>query len=203
MSEQDQSGGTVNDQPEQVSKEVEGYKTDMFKFKEKAKTLEAENLELKKLIEQSNLKSLEEKEDFKRLYEMQKEKAESLEQENKSFINSFVESKRLDAIRTEALKFGIKEEALNDLDLIDKSAVVVEKTDRGTVNVIGAKDFVDSLKRARPFWFNDGTPPTVNSAPPGNKIQEAKKLTPKEIIDLQKTNPEAYSKYVLTHKGRL
>lgn len=184
-------------------KEMESFRADMFKYKDRTKALSSENEELKRKISEFETSKLENSQNYKELWERERKRAEENEQRYRGVLTDFEEGKKMDAITQEALKMGIKEEALSDLSILDKGIVSIERTDRGNINILGAREFIEDLKKARPFWFNDHSAPKLNSAPPGNPNTNSKTLTPKEILQLQKENPEAYTKYVLGHKGRL
>lgn len=204
---QDETGDNGGADPqvnwEQKAKELERYKNDMYKFKDRSKTLEQQNEEMARRLQEMETQRLEGNKNYRELWERAEAKAQELDSKYRGVLTDFEEGKKMDAIRQEALKMGIKEEALSDLSILDKSIVAIERTDRGNVNILGAREFVEDLKKARPFWFNDHSAPRLNSAPPGNPNTQSKTLTPKEVLQLQKENPEAYAKYVLGHKGRL
>lgn len=138
--------------------------------------------ELSKKLGDLESQRLQEKNDFKTLYEQEKNKNSDLEKKLGDTNTAFIETTRFGAVKQAAVAAGIRKEALEDLELlpVDKS-VNVDVTAQGRFLVSGQKEFVDGLKKTRPHWFAASTPPPVNGGgggtpPPGTT------LTPKDVV---------------------
>jgi len=189
-----------SEQLETVSKKAyEEVKNDMIRYKQEFKTLQDELSEYKSQLEKANESRLAEKQEFKTLYEQTKQKYEQQVQENQKLYGAFETNEKMQAIRQAAIKAGIRDEALDDLDLMDTSGVIVERTDQGRINIIGANDFVENLKTRKSFWFQSTQPPKVNTGTGGGSRGDTK-LSPQEILKLEKEKPDEYRKYMA---GRL
>lgn len=194
----------VNDQPEAVPSDVYNQtKNDMHKYKRMSQ--EAAEREAKLQAELAAIKEAKQAEDgqFKQLWEQGKVKYSELEEKFNGFTRAVQDDKKLTAVREYAIQNNIRPEALDDLDIIDMSEVVIETTDRNRINVHGAADFVQKLKAAKPYWFKDESAPNVNNAVPGNNDNfEDKTYSASELLELQKKDPSAY-KEVMTNKRHL
>ena len=177
----------------------EQIKNDMHKFKRMAQeSQEKEQQYLAKLkdVETNQAKS---QGKYKELYESTLQEADKYKAQYTETIDSVLEDKKLSAVREFAMKHNIRKEALDDLDMIDMSGVVVETTDQGRYNVLGADSFVDKLKAVKPHWFTDATPPGVNNST-GNFDGKDKTYSPNEMLKLSKENPSLYREILTTKK---
>lgn len=197
MSEEQNVVEDQNDeQLETVSKKAyEEVKNDMIRYKQEFKNLQDELGEYKSQLEKANESRLAEKQEFKTLYEQTKQKYEQQVQENQKLYGAFETNEKMQAIRQAAIKAGIRDEALDDLDLMDTSGVIVERTDQGRINIIGANDFVENLKSRKSFWFQSSNPPKVNTGT-GEGDRGNTKLSPSEILKLEKEQPDKYKEYM-------
>lgn len=157
----------------------------------KFEAISREKEELAKQLEEMKTKELESTNNFKQLYEQERRKREDAEKVAKTTRETYVKDYKFNVIREEALKAGIRPEALEDLERVDSSIVQIETTSTGRVGVIGAKEFVEDLKARRGFWFADTTPPNINNGRPNMNNSE---LSAQDILALEKTNPKEYNR---------
>ncbi len=132
---------------------------DMHAFKKAAKDAQ----EKLKAIETEKLTKNNE---FKTLYEQEKNAREAAEKTSKDLKDSFINEKKYSAVKAQAMAAGLKPEALDDLDMIDFTDVVVETTSTGKTNVLGVEAQIKKLQAAKPHWFGGKTTPKINSGNP-------------------------------------
>jgi len=169
-------------------------------YKQKLADVEAEKQRLAQELEQIQTSQLQEKENFKQLWENEKQKRTEAEEKAQKLSQTVFNNFKMSAIKEEALKAGILESAVEDLDIVDNSMVEVETTDQGRINVLGASDFIETLKAKKPHWFNRAGAPRVNNGTPG--YEEPKQLTAAEIVKLQKEDPKKYHEIMMKRLGR-
>jgi len=170
-------------------------------YKSKIADMEATNAKLKADMEAMQTAQLQEKENFKELWELEKTKREQAEEKATNISTSYFNGLKMSAIEQEAIKLGIRETALADISMIDNSLVQVETTSTGNANVLGAKEFVEQLKESRAHWFTDQTAPIVNNANPGLP-PAAKEMTGAELVALEKTDKAAYQAEMKRRLGK-
>ncbi len=147
--------------------------------------------DLARQLEELRTSQMKEKSNFKDLYELEVSKRQDAEIKLKNLSTSFVDNLMRKEIEAEALSNGIRPEALMDLDLVDKSMIETETTSTGKINFLNVREFIQTLKTTRPFWFKNGDPPKINSSLPGNP--QFKELSPAQILELQKKDPKKYN----------
>lgn len=179
----------------------EQVKNDMHKFKRMAQEASEREQQLNARLKEIETNQQKSQGKYKELYEATLNEKEEYKSKWENERNSILEDKKLNAVRELALKKNIRSEALDDLDMIDMQSVVVEKTDMGRYNVHGADQFVEMLQKAKPHWFQDSTPPTVNNST-GDFDGADKTYSPQDMIKLQKENPALY-RDILTNKKHL
>lgn len=165
-------------------------------YKQKINVVSEENAQLKAQLEMLKEAQLKEKENYKELADVYKKKADEAETKSKKVMDSYFNGLKISAIKEQALKLGIREEALEDLPLIDHSAFIeVETTSTGNANVLGAKEFIETLKEKKPYWFLQAKAPNINT----NGINDFKEkmLTASDLLKLEKTDPAKYKEEVL------
>jgi hypothetical protein len=193
--DQTQSGGAAGDsggagaqgQADSANQSTQGDKTpprvvswdshkraldDMHKFKSAVATLEAKIGE----IESDKLKQAN---DFKTLYEREKADKEALNQKYQQTLQGTVNTHRFSEIRAEAMKAGLVDTAVSDLELLDLSDVEVEATSSGRFIVSGAKEKVERIKSERPHWFRKMGAPSVNGG--GGGVATVTKTTADDV----------------------
>lgn len=192
MSEQ-QNVEPVNQvvEPQVKPEAYEQVKNDMFKYKRMVQEKEQAEQQLRAQIEAMQSAKMEEQGKHKELADHWKKKAEETESRYNQVLNAVVHDKKMSAVREYAIKRNIRAEALADLDMIDLSPVVVETTDQGNHNVLGADDFVEKLQKTKPHWFKDSTPPSGNFST-GDFNGKEKTYTAQEVVALRKSDPEKY-----------
>lgn len=117
------------------------------------KSLKEQNQQLRDQAKERERRTLQEKEDYKSLYEQERSEREELEEKYNNFGSAVTNDKKLTAVREHCIQLGMLESALKDLDILDLTAVEIETTSLGNINVIGAKAFAEELKTTRPHWF--------------------------------------------------
>ncbi len=167
------------------------YKEDMFRFKREAREAQQREAELADRIKQLEEDKLKTASNYKELYEKKNEEVETLRKEKDNDRNVFFNFQKVQAVERAALEQGIRKEALEDLKLMDTEMVEIETTDRGSVNIHGASEFVEKLKASRPYWFKEQGPPNVNTGNPN--FNQGKALSYSDILKLQKTDPAKYA----------
>lgn len=155
------SSETVEKPPEMVEKgRLDHAIGDLHRYKSQVKDLQTKLAS----VEEQKLK---EREDWKSLYEIEKEARTNAELASNKTQESYLAEKKFSAIKEAALRFGIRPEALDDLSLLSLDQVQIESTSTGRLNVLGADTAVQELKRTRPYWFSDNRPPNVNTTTVG------------------------------------
>lgn len=155
------AGGGSGGGSETVSKtEFNKVLDELHTFKRAAKEAE----DAKRKSEEDNLRANQE---WKTLAERHEQKAKDFEQKYNGLNQLIVKDKKISAIREEALKKGIRQEALPDLEILDHKDVTVETTSTGRINVLGVSGAIENLKTLRPHWFGGSAGPGVNTNTPG------------------------------------
>lgn len=139
--------------------QFKSVKDDMHRFKEELKKRDDQ---LKALQE----KDLKDKEQWKEYGSAKEKEATEWKTKYETLSDSIRDRAKVSAVREAALKLGLVESAVEDLELMDLKDVVVETTSTGRVNVIGAKSAAERIKSVRPHWFSDARPPLVNGRQP-------------------------------------
>lgn len=175
------------DNQDQVSEKKRGalnhYKTQLSELKK-------QNEELMRQITEKEVSQLKEKENWKQLYETEFQKRQSYEGEIKNLKTSFVDNLMRKEIESVAMEMGIRKEALADLDLLDRGMIEVETTSSGKINFHNTKEFIQSLKQTRPYWFIENRDPKINTSNP--KYIPDKVMSYDEILELEKKDPTRY-----------
>lgn len=178
-------------EPKEEPKEIKNNNSGSNFYKQKIDQLIQENEKFKLELEKEKTTKLQEKENFKELWEREKQKREEAETKAKKISESYFNGLKMSAIEQEALKAGILNEALSDIGIIDNSMVEIETTSTGNANVLGAKEFVESLKESKPHWFKKIGPPNINTSNP-QENESPRDLTAKELVELEKKDPAKY-----------
>jgi hypothetical protein len=155
-----------------VSKtEFDKVMADMHKYKKALREIESGK-------KQQELQSLKEKQEWQKIAEMKEQEANEAREEKNKLTKAVVTDKKMSAIREAAMKAGVLDTALDDIDLLNWNDVEVETTSTGRINVLGADDAVKRLKTLKPHWFGKSVG-KVNS-----KIPETKQIS--EVVSLEK-----------------
>ena len=118
--------------------------------------------ELKEQVDQQKNAELAKNNEWKTLYEQEKQRAEEAQTSKKKLQDSFINERKFSALKDEASKLGLIPQALQDLELLDLADIQIETTSTGKLNVLGAKTFAERVKALKPYLFNS-TPPAVNT----------------------------------------
>lgn len=175
---------------ESKAKAYEEVKADMLRFKSErtelaeklAKEAEAkETADRAKLAEQGQYKALLEKSEA--------EKAELAKKANTALesVTHYVRSKD---VETEAVKAGIRPEALSDLRLLGLDKLEVQR-EGNEIRVKGTADFVAEQKKIRPHWFTDGKEVKFDNGKQGGGGGSG---GGESLVELAKKDPVAYKK---------
>lgn len=154
---------------------------DVQKFKKAAQDALTELETLRKQAKEAEDQKLQEKNEFKTLYERTKSENEDLQKQFKSLKGSLVITEKMNAVKSAARKAGIMDTAESDLELLDLDGVEIESTSLGRINVLGAEEYVAELKRKRPHWFGSKSAPKVNSGGAGT-VTAGQTITPDQVV---------------------
>lgn len=137
---------------------------DMHRFKAKASELERKFADTEK-------QSLEKSGEFKTLWEQAKADLETEREKSANVLKAAMHTHRFGEVKAEAIRQGLRPEAVHDLESISWDGVPVEMTDKGRFIASGVKERVDKLKGERPHWFTVAQAPRINGGgggpPPG------------------------------------
>lgn len=172
------------------SREERRAQHDFLRFKQEARKLAEENEKLRNQLQSIEQQNLISQNRFKEAYEMEMRKREELEGQLTETKKTFWNGLKYQEIKSQALKAGIRPEAIDDLSLYDASEVEVETTSHGNANILGAREFIEKLKITRPYMFQDNRPPNVNNATPMESKQ--KEFSAFDLLKMQKENPAKY-----------
>jgi hypothetical protein len=156
---------------QRVLDELHGFKTQARQLQDEKRTQEEAQLR-----ENQRWKELSDR--------YQGERDEALEKV-KNLGHAVAKDKKLSVVREEALKKGIRPEALQDLEMLPLNDVQVETTSTGRINVIGAGSAIESLKAQRPHWFGTPAGPGVNTNSPGVNTPSNEKVTIQQLRDAE------------------
>lgn len=171
------------------NEQVNPYKEDMFKYKKSLRAEKEQRLELESRLREIENRSLEEKQEYKSLWESEKKRAEEASQKAERIQSNYLNGVKRTAIEQEALKLGITENSLEFLN-VNTDMVELETTSTGNVNVLGASDYVESFKTRHPNLFKTNKAPNVHHGIP--EMNKPKELSNTQILELQRTNPAEY-----------
>jgi hypothetical protein len=146
---------------------------------------------LSKELEQTRSEEMKRNNQWKELYESEKNKREEAEVKVKNISSNVVENLMTREIERAALAAGILPEALEDLGMLDKSMIEVETTSSGRINFHNVTEFVDSIKQKKAYMFRSGKAPNINTNQPG--IPTNKELTANDLLELSRKDPKRYN----------
>lgn len=169
---------------------------DMLKFKTQAQELAVRSQEYEAKLAQLEEDRLKATNDFKTMYEREKETRLNIEKEHKQFKEGYLFEQKFNAVRAAALKAGIRSEAEADLSLVKLDGVGLEATSSGRFLVHGADDYIEQLKKSKPHWFKSGEVPQFNSGGLNQSVPENKTLNKDELYQLQKKDPKKFREYI-------
>ncbi len=145
--------------------ELKRVLNDMHKFKSKYRELEEQ-------LKQREVSELRKREEWKQLAEKYEQESQDYRGRFEGLQSALVRDKKISEVKTHALKSGIRQEALADLEMLDLDDVEIETTSTGRYNVLGADKFVNRLKVSRPHWFGRNVGSVNSKDPEVVKAQE-------------------------------
>lgn len=184
--------------------DVEAYektKNDMHAFKRKFMDSQKQIEDFQNKLKELEEKNLEGSNNYKELWEKERSSKVDIEGKLKSLTGNIIEDKKMSRLKEEALKNGIDEDFLDMLDAFDTSDILVETTSSGQFIVNGADTWVESLKNTKPKMFKQKVDPTINNKT-GNFDGRDKTYSSKEVLALQKSDPDKYQE-IITKKRHL
>lgn len=187
-----------NSQKSSPPREEVRQERDFLKWKQEARRLQEENETLRKGQAEAEKNALIAKENYKEAWEKERGERVQIEAKLADTKNAFFNGLKQQEIKAQAMKLGIRDEAINDLQYLDTSAVEVETTSHGNTNILGAREFVENAKKLRPYWFKETRNTNVNNSNPG--VQEGTKLDGQGLLKLQRENPGEYYR-VMQERG--
>jgi hypothetical protein len=122
---------------------------------------------------------------FKELAEKMEKERDDAKAETANIKNSYLNDRKFSAVQAAAVKLGLRDEALSDLETLDLEDVETETTSTGKINVLGANKFAERLKTLKPHWFSDKkADPNVNTG--GTRVRDsAGQITVKQILEAE------------------
>lgn len=157
--EDNAEGAAPKDEPKVVPREAyEKVMADLHKYKKQVRTFE-------QTTKEKDLAALKEKQDWQKIAEIKEREAKEATEARDNLTRTIVQTQKHAAIKEQALKSGILETALDDLELLNWNDVKVETTSTGRIVVDGAEDAISRLKTLKPHWFGKSTT-NVNSRVP-------------------------------------
>lgn len=135
---------------------------DMHRFKREAREAAQKLADAQALLESERKAKLREKEDWKSLAETEAKRAKELEDKFTRVNHAYTNTQKFSHVHAAAIKAGLRPEAERDLELLALDDVNVEMTTEGRFLVSGHDSFVEGLKKQRPHWFQNTTPPSFN-----------------------------------------
>ena len=184
----------VDDQTDDKSKKTvsaEAYEkamADMHKYKKALREIENN----KKTQE---LQTLKEKQEWQKIAELKEKEANDAIEERKKLTNAVINDKKMSSVREAAMKAGILDSALDDIELLNWSEVQVETTSTGRINVQGAEDAVKRLKTLKPHWFGKSAGKINSKIPDVNQDSDVVSIEKLNKLRKEALNTGDYSVY--------
>lgn len=184
----------VDEQPEDKTKKTvsaEAYEkamADMHKYKKALREIENN----KKTQE---LQTLKEKQEWQKIAELKEKEANDAIEERKKLTNAVINDKKMSSVREAAMKAGILDSALDDIELLNWSEVQVETTSTGRINVQGAEDAVKRLKTLKPHWFGKSAGKINSKIPDVNQDSDVVSIEKLNKLRKEALNTGDYSVY--------
>lgn len=156
-------GGAVGGNTPDPAKELETVKAQLQSEQKAKLKLQSDLGSLKSELDQIKKSGLKGSENFKQLAETFEAENKTLKTENEQLKSNFHHTLRVGAVKDAATKMGLRPESLSDLEFMDMDTLEIETKDSGVMTVKGADSWAGDLKKIRPHWFKQGTPPNVNT----------------------------------------
>ena len=164
------TGGNTNDNPNPDDSGNEPSEADQLRAEleaeRKAKNqLSSQVSQLAESIKTLQKQTHKSKEDFKTLAEQLEKENGELKADRDKLKTSIFHTARVGEVKAAALKAGLREEAVSDLEGLDLEEVQVEIGDDNVIRVKGADDYAAKLKKLKSYMFKAPADPQFN---PGN-----------------------------------
>jgi hypothetical protein len=156
-------------------------KKDLFSQKEK-------NRQLQERLDAIEADKMKQSNQWKEFAAAKENEAKEWKEKYESLSGSRLENAKFQAVKDAALKLGLREEAVSDLESMEFKDIMVEETSRGRLIVHGAKAAAEKLKSSKSHWFSDPKVPVVNGSIPPVKAGADGKIT---LDELNKISAEA------------
>lgn len=147
-------------------------------------------------------KALTEKEDFKTLYEQEKEAHTSTQEEKNLLKQSVIRAERLRTLYPILKRMGLVDSGEKYLERESLEEIEVEVTSNGRILVTGAEEFAQQWRQENEILFKDRKAPVVNSGG-GHYDGSVKNLTPAMLIQIEKKHGVRSQEYQKAHKQYL
>lgn len=181
-----QSGDSAQAKPKSIKAEDhERAISDMHRFKDRSRQLESELQQMRSQLDEVERSRLREKEDYKSLYERSEAERQELFKKHQGLQDSITLNAKYAAVKTAAVKAGLRSEAEDDLSLLDFDGVTVETTSEGRVITHGQDLYVESIKKKKPHWFKPDKAPSVNSGGGPRSSVDLGEITGPKLYELE------------------
>lgn len=182
------------------AKVLEEFKKDFFKVKEERNQLAEKLQSYEERLTQAEQEKLKEQNKWQELAQLREKEANEFKEKYSGLQRAVVDEKKYSAIEKAALKKGVDPEYLAFVRDSVSSEVDIETTSAGNVNILGADESIEVFLSKYPKFKVKGDAPNINNGNPSLDLND-KRLSPKEILELQKKDPGAYASYIRKAKG--
>lgn len=132
-------------------------------------------------------KQLEEKQEWQKLAEARAKELNDIKLKHDEQKKTIVRNTKYEALKTQAQKAGIRNEALDDLDLLDyDEKLQIEFTNTGRHSVIGVESYIEEIKSKKPHWFGGANKSYNTSTPDVVDSGSSADVTIRDVIELEK-----------------
>lgn len=159
------ANGSTNDggNTPDPAKELETLKATLANEQKAKLKLQSDLGKLSGELDQIKKSGLKGSENFKQLAETYEAENKTLKTENESLKSNFHHTLRVGAVKEAAMKLGLRNEALKDLEFMEMDTLEIDTKESGVMEVKGVDSWAGDLKKIRPHWFNQGKAPVVNT----------------------------------------
>ena len=166
-------------------KDLDHALRDVQRYKEQGRQATAQLAEIRKEFDALKTKVAQDGNDYKQLYETEKERRNAAEMERDSLKANVGHVERYRAVFPELKKAGLLDAAENLLENADLSDIELEATTSGRFIAHGVKEFVEAFKAKHPYAFSVRRAPVVNGGGNRGTPSTGKVLTPGELFKLE------------------
>ena len=199
-------GGDEVDKPKLISNEDhQRALSDMHKYKKGMKDLQDQIDIQNKKSKGAEEEALRKNNSYKTLYENKVKDFDDLSGKHKRFQEGFLDNEKFNAVRQEAIKAGMHDGALEDIERFNLDGVIVEQTDQGRVLVSGQSEWIAELKKMKPFLFKQADSPVFNGGGGASLPIRDTEITASDVVYLERKwkktrTAEDRTKYELADK---